>query len=277
MPASWRLRAIRGVPLLLFPWNLLWDQRYVLATLVRSQIARRHRRSLLGWGWNLIQPGSQAVLLFVATRDAIQVPEAVSALGGFGVFFAAYIIAQGMGEIISRGPTLIAERSAWVKGSLFPLELLAPTAVGVSLYRIVPGGILGVSAVALGSGVPAGVETLAGFVVGLSLAVIWGTTLALALAAVGVYVRDATLAAPILTLGAIFVSPLYISPEAGGVLSFAANLNPLTVPMSLVLEGPQWAFEHPVQFVIGVASAFVALWLAAVLFRRLSPNFADYV
>ena len=273
---SWRLRPLRGLTRLLFPWNLIWDQRFVLQALVRSQIARRHRRSLLGWAWNLIQPGSQAILLFVATRGAIRVPEG-SVLGGFGTFFAAYIIAQGMGEIVGRGPSLITERAGWVKGSLFPLELLAPTAVGVALYRIIPGGLLGVAAVALGDGAAAGLGTLLAFVIGLLLAIIWGTTLALGFAAMGVYLRDAILAAPIITLGMIFVSPLYIDPQAGGLLGLAVRLNPLTVSMNLILFGSQWIAQHPIHFLVGLASAFVALWFAAIWFRRLSANFADYI
>jgi ABC-type polysaccharide/polyol phosphate export permease len=253
------------------------DQRHVLITLVRSQISRRHRRSVLGWAWNVIQPGSQAILLFLATRGAIRIPDSGSQLEGFGLFFAAYIIAQGMGEIVGRGPTLIAERAAWVKGSLFPLELLAPTAVGVALYRIIPGGLIGVVAVALGSGPLVGLETMIAFGFGLVLAIIWGTTLALAFAALGVYLRDAILAAPIITLGLIFVSPLYIDPEAGGILGLAVRANPLSVSMSLVLSGLGWIPGHVTYFAIGVVGSFVALWLAADLFRRLSANFADYV
>jgi ABC-type polysaccharide/polyol phosphate export permease len=248
-----------------------------LVTLVRSQISRRHRRSLLGWAWNVIQPGSQAILLYLATRGAIRVPESSSGLAGFGVFFAAFIIAQGMGEIVARGPTLVAERPAWVKGSLFPLELLAPTAVGVALYRIIPGGLIGVAAVAIGGGPSAGVGTLVAFVVGLLLAIIWGTTLALAFAALGVYLRDAILAAPIITLALIFVSPLYVDPDSGGLLGVALKLNPLTVSMDLILGGMAWIPDHSAYFAIGMISAFVALWFAAELFRRLSANFADYV
>lgn len=273
----WRLRRISGVARLLYPWNLFWDQRHVVSTLVRSQIARRHRRSLLGWTWNVIQPGSQAVLLYFATRSAIRIPETSAPLAGFGTFFAAFIIAQGMGEIISRGPTLVAERAAWVKGSLFPLELLAPTAVGVSLYRIIPGGLLGVAAVTVSGGLAPGFTVLLAFLVGLAIAVVWATTLALALAAIGVYLRDAILAAPILTLGAIFVSPLYVSPSAGGLASLAVNLNPLTLPMNLVLSGLQWIPDNPVAFALGITAALVSLWLAATAFRRLSANFSDYV
>jgi len=274
---SWRLRRLRGLAQIIFPWNLFWDQRRVLTTLVRSQIARRHRRSILGWSWNLIQPGSQAILLYVATRVALRVPETGSPLAGFGIFFAAFIIAQGMGEIISRGPMLVAERAAWVKGSLFPLELLAPTAVGVALYRIIPGGLLGVGAVAVGAGIPSGVQTVAAFGVGLLLAVVWATTLSLALAAIGVYLRDAILAAPILTLGSIFVSPLYVPEDSDGLLGIALNLNPLTVPIDLVLHGLGWIPDHPVHFAIGVAAALAALWAAAQAFRRMSKNFADYI
>ncbi|HYK94605.1 MAG TPA: ABC transporter permease [Candidatus Dormibacteraeota bacterium] len=276
-PTSWRLRSLQGLPFFTFPWNLFWDQRAVLLTLVRTQISRRHRRSLLGWAWNVIQPGSQALLLFAATRGALHLPTSSSPLGGFGIFFAAYIIGQGMGEIVGRGPSLVAERAAWVKGSLFPLELLAPTAVGVALYRIIPGGLLGVMAVVVGDGVFAGLATLAAFALGLALAIIWGTTLALAFSAIGVYLRDAILAAPVITLGIIFVSPLYVDPSQGGLLGLALKLNPLTVSMDLVLSGGPWIVAHPIHFLSGVVSSFASLWLAATLFRRMAANFADYI
>ena len=276
-PTAWRLRRLTGRARLLFPWNLFWDQRLVLLTLIRTQIARRHRRSVLGWAWNIIQPGSQAIILFAATRGAIRVPDSASPLGGFGVFFAAYIIAQGMGEIVGRGPSLVAERGGWVKGSLFPLELLAPTAVGVALYRIIPGGLLGVTAVAIGDGPGAGFATLGAFTVGLLLAIVWGTTLALGFAALGVYLRDAILAAPVITLGLIFASPLYVNAQQGGLLPLLINLNPLTVSMNLVLFGGDWIQQHPLHFVVEVTLSFVGLWGAAIAFRRMSANFADYI
>jgi ABC-type polysaccharide/polyol phosphate export permease len=274
---SWRLRRLNGLNVLLFPWNLFWDQRSVLLTLVRTQIARRNRRSLLGWAWNVIQPGSQAILLYVATRGAVRVPEAASPLAGFGIFFASFIIAQGMGEIVGHGPTLVSERAGWVKGSLFPLELLAPTAVGVALYRIIPGGLLGVGAVVIGDGLPAGLATLTGFTVGLLLALVWGTALGLAFAALGVYLRDAILAAPVITMALIFISPLYINPESSGFFGLMLKLNPLTIPMDLILYGMVWISDHQVHAVVGVASAFVALWACAIVFRRTSANFADYI
>ena len=274
---SWRLRKLTGLTIVLFPWNLFWNQRSVLLTLVQTQIARRNRRSLLGWAWNVIQPGSQAILLYAATRGAVRVPEAASALGGFGIFFASFIIAQGMGEIVGHGPTLVSERAGWVKGSLFPLELLAPTAVGVALYRIIPGGLLGVAAVAIGDGLPAGLATLTGFTVGLLLALVWGTALGLAFAALGVYLRDAILAAPVITMALIFISPLYVDPESGGLLGLLLKLNPLTIPMDLILYGMNWIPDHPVHAVVGLVTAFVALWASAIVFRRTSANFADYL
>jgi lipopolysaccharide transport system permease protein len=274
---SWRLRDLDGLSRITFPWNLFWDQRLVLLTLVRTQIARRHRRSILGWAWNIIQPGSQAIILFTATHGAIRVPNATAPLGGFGTFFAAYIIAQGMGEIVGRGPSLVTERPGWVKGSLFPLELLAPTAVGVALYRIIPGGLLGIAAIAIGEGATAGLVTFAAFGVGLVLAIIWGTTLALGFAAIGVYLRDAVLAAPVITLGLIFGSPLYVDTLQGGPLGLLVRLNPLTVPMNLVLFGPQWIGDNGTYFVAALVVSFLALWVAALTFRRMSANFADYI
>ena len=109
------------------------------------------------------------------------------------------------------------------------------------------------------------------------LAIIWGTTLALGFAALGVYLRDAILAAPVITLGLIFISPLYVAPESGGLLGLALKLNPLTISMDLVLNGLAWIPEHSLYFVVGVGSSILALWIAAVAFRRMSANFADYI
>jgi ABC-type polysaccharide/polyol phosphate export permease len=149
--------------------------------------------------------------------------------------------------------------------------------VGVSLYRIIPGGLLGIVAVAIGDGGVAALQTLAAFAVGLVLAIIWGTTLALALAATGVYLRDAILAAPILSLGAIFVSPLYVPDDSGILAAVLVNLNPLTIPMKLVLNGLSWISQHELEFALGVAVALLVLWAAAHAFRRLGKNFADYI
>lgn len=275
--ASWRLRELTGLAFLLFPLNLYASQWRVIVTLVRTQIARRNRRSLLGWVWNLVQPGTQALVLYLATRGAIQIPATESPIAGFGIFFAAQIIAQGMGEIVTRGPTLVAELPGWVKGSLFPLELLPPQAVGVSLYRVVPGGLLGVACVLLGGGPVDAAATLAAFAVALLLAVVWATAIGLVMAAVGVYLRDMLYLAPIITLGLTFVSPLYVDPGADGWFGLARNVNPLTVSMNLVLQGLDWIAANPLHALYGFAGPFVALWAAAWFFRRASRLFADFV
>jgi ABC-2 type transporter. len=121
------------------------------------------------------------------------------------------------------------------------------------------------------------VTTLVSFACGLALAVVWGTSLGLAFAAVGVYVRDAVLAAPILTLGMIFISPLYLDPASGGLAGFLVRLNPLTLSMEFILKGLSTVAQSPVEIVLGVAGAIVSLWFASALFRRMSSGFADYV
>jgi ABC-type polysaccharide/polyol phosphate export permease len=111
----------------------------------------------------------------------------------------------------------------------------------------------------------------------LLLAIVWGTALGLAFAALGVYLRDAILAAPVITMALVFVSPLYVDPNSGGLFGIFLKLNPLTIPMDLILYGMGWISDHQVHAVVGVVSAFIALWVAAIVFRRTSPNFADYL
>ena len=183
----------------------------------------------LGGPGTSFSPVPRRFLLFAATRGAVRVAKLGNAMANFGVFFTAFIIGQGLGELVARGPTLVSERASWVKGSLFPLELFAPMAVGVSLYRMVPGGLLGVAAIMIGAGVLVGLGALVGFASGLGLAIIWGTALGLALSAIGVYLRDAVLAAQSSPMGLTFVSPLYVDQTTSGLLASLVTLNPLTV------------------------------------------------
>jgi hypothetical protein len=78
-------------------------------------------------------------------------------------------------------------------------------------------------------------------------------------------------------MGLTFISPLYIGEGATGLAGFLRDLNPLSVSMELVLNGPRWIADHSVHSVVGFVAPFLALVLAAWLFRRLSPAFADYV
>ena len=64
---------------------------------------------------------------------------------------------------------------------------------------------------------------------------------------------------------------------AAGLLGLVVRLNPLTVSMNLVLSGPNWIADNPVYFFGEVALSLVALWVAALTFRRMSSNFADYI
>ena len=47
--------------------------------------------------------------------------------------------------------------------------------------------------------------------------------------------------------------------------------------MDLILYGMRWFPDHPVHAVVGLVSSFLALWAAAIVFRRTSTNFADYI
>ena len=47
--------------------------------------------------------------------------------------------------------------------------------------------------------------------------------------------------------------------------------------MNLVLFGPQWIADNSIYALLGFLAPFVALWLAAQMFRRSSADFADYL
>lgn len=250
--------------------------------LAKRDVMARYRGSLLGLAWAMLAPLAMVAIYALVFQGVFKArwTGAEGAAGG-GIdyalrVFAGLIAFSAVSEVAARATRLMVDNANLVKRVVFPLELLAvalllQVAVHVALQVLLLAALL----LAFGDGVRTSWVLL-------PLAFVWlfalQFTLALALAAMGTYVRDLQHVVPLVMTGLMFLTPLFFPASAAPpALAWLLAVNPLTAPIELMraawfaqsLDGVPW-LPH-------LAALLVALPLALALFRRLRPGFADLV
>jgi len=177
-------------------------------------------------------------------------------------------------EVLGRAPVAVLSQPNLVTKVRFPLLLLPAVAVGAALVHVGVGATL-----LLAATLATGTLTLQVTWLPLWLApvVLYGGSLAMLLASLGVYVRDIGQVMSAVTSLLMFLTPIFYPlssvPES---LRGLFELNPVAWAADslrgLLLEGraldmSQWA----VHLAVSAAAALAAVWL----FRRLQGGFAD--
>lgn len=245
--------------------------------LVRRDLLRRFRGSLLGLGWTLLRP----LLLLTGFHFAFRVVLDTQWPGAAGEgevalrVFLGVLIFQFFAEILTRGPSLLLENRELVTKIAFPRELLG---VAATLTAAVPLGIgVGVVLVAarLG-GLPAPASPL--LLLGLGLACCLSACgLSLLLAATGAYLRDLRPGMQLATQLLMFLSPVFYPVSlVPPPLRPWVRVNPVAaaieVGRSALLGGP----PPPLALLVGGSLGSLALLgLGLAWFRRLEPGFRD--
>lgn len=251
---------------------------YLLWQLCQRDIASRYRGSALGGLWAILSPLLLLVIytfvfsvVFQARWGTVNSSKTFFALN----LFAGMILHGFLGECMSRASGTIVQHGNYVKRVVFPLHLLPLTLLGSALFHAcISLAILIVAHAALGGSL--GWQMLGLPVVLLPL-LIFSLGLAMALAALGVFIRDLGQLMPMLITIMLFTAPVFYPvsalPEA---FQGWLRLNPLTTPIEMtraLLFEQQW----PALIVYG-HSLLVALGMLLVggfIFKRLRPGFAD--
>lgn len=251
--------------------------------LARRDIAARYRGSIGGVFWALVGPLAM-VAIYAAVFQGVFRARWPGA-GGEGApagldfalrLFAGLIVFSAFAEVATRATRLMSDHANLVKRVVFPLELLCVALVmQVAVHAGVQLLLLGGLVLAFGPGVGPALAWLL-LVVPWVLVVLMAV--ALALAALGCYLRDLQHLVPLATTGLMFLSPVFYPQSAAPqALQVVLAVNPLTAPIEAMRAA--W-FVQPLAtgFVLPqVLAAVVALGLALLLFRRLRPGFADLV
>ncbi len=262
------------------PLLLMWRQRSVLRRTTWRDIVSRYRDSVLGSVWAVVNP-----LLMLGIYTFVFGYMLKTRWPGHGdstllfavTLFAGLIVNTLFAETLTRCATVITENANYVKKVVFPLEMLPLVVLGSALFHAtVSFGILVVANAVIGTGLHWTVLLLPVVIAPIVLVTAGAAWL---LAAVGVFIRDASQVVVFVTALMMFLSPIFYPltsfPSAMRPWLF---VNPLTLPVvqvrQVVIDAalPDW---HALlaAYAAGLVVAGIGLWL----FERARPGFADVV
>lgn len=263
----------------------MWSgaRRYLELTvqLLERDLAQRHRGTLLGGIWALLNPlGMLAVFTFVLTQVfRIRWPDAPP---DAPVTYCAIMVLCGMvtygifSEALTRACTGVVVSANLVKRVVFPIEVLPVVnvlaAVVNGLYGFVT--LLGLSCLALGA--PPPITSLLLPVVLIPL-LLWTLGLGWLVAGLGVFARDLGHGLAIALQALYFLSPvLYTVEQVPAWARDVIGLNPLGAAIGdvrkvlIVGAPPSWS-----RWLLTAAAGLVVAGGGLAFFRRVKGAFAD--
>lgn len=249
----------------------IWEYRYFWASLVKAELQRRYRRSLLGLGWSMLQPICLTVVLALVYSKLFRMnfvefaPLLLSGLS-FWNFVSGNVL---------QGCTSILTAESYIRQQSLPLAIFPLRNVLVIGFHFLVSQALVLAFVWCSRG-PQSVLALASLIPTLALLFLFGWAVGLLIGFFHVYFPDTQHLAEVALQALMFLTPIMYPPsllESNG-LSFLLTLNPLSVFLGLlrdpILSGtfpPLMAYFNPLVTVTVLVGA--AVWVVARLERRL--------
>lgn len=254
--------------------------RFVLQQLTRAEILTRYRGSVLGLVWSIFNPLLMLAVYSVVFGFLLKARWAVDTVSEvpFALqLFTGIVVHAFFADCLIQSTSAISKNANFVKKIVFPLELLPVVTVAAALFNLLLGFIILLGAVLLfGNGLypsilltPVIILPFVFFVLGMSFI----------LSAIGVYIRDISQVAGLLSTVFLFLSPilypLSILPEK---IQTIAMLNPLSLIIeqlrAVILYGEMLDW---VGYVIYFFAALLFLMVGYGIFRRTRGGFADVI
>jgi lipopolysaccharide transport system permease protein len=261
-------------------WSVIWRQRRMILQMVRREVVGRYRGTILGFAWAVFQPLMMLLVYTFAFNVVFRSRWTGETSGGEEINFAVamflgFIIYTLFTDTINRAPSLVVGHVNYVKKVVFPLEILAPVAIGVTLFNAAVAFLLWVGLFSVIHHAMPWTILLLPLV--LFPLVLMSAGVAWFFASLGVFVRDLGQVVSLVTMSLLFLSPIFY-PASAIPEPFRGwmNANPLTgiieearkVAISGVL--PDWGLLS-LNLLLGMALAHLGfLW-----FVRTRSGFAD--
>lgn len=238
--------------------------------LVRRELARRHRRSVLGWAWSVALPIAQVAIFFLIFGSVLrlQVPH-----------FAAFLfIGIAMWTWFSTATNLavgsLEDNRSLVLRPRFPAAILPVVAVVTAFvdYLFAVPVMLGILAFQVGIGASiVALVPLAAIQLLLCVAVAWLVSV------LNVFFRDVRHAVTVALLLGFYLTPIFYQRSAApSRLGWMFDYNPLgrliEIERSVLLDGA-WPSVKVLGLLAAALLAFAALSFAA--FRRFEHRLPD--
>lgn len=261
----------------------MWAHRELLWQFTVRNLELRHKGSVLGFAWAVLNPLLMLALYVFVFRFILGgtfgvVPDETKWDYGLGVFLSLSFF-HLIAETVSVAPTLIVTNPNFVKKVVFPLEVLPAAAVGsavihmlISLTMVMAGVFL------VGRGVSGSVLYLPLVIVP---AVMFSLGTAWLIAALGVFFRDIGQFVGAVVTGLMFASAIFYPaariqevPGAWSILRFNPVIHIVETARSVVL----WREAADPGLLLWLnLSCFAFAVLGYACFSRLKRAFADVV
>lgn len=254
------------------------ENRQLIASMIRREVADRYRNSIFGLAWSFINP--LVMLTVYSIFFSVFGARWGDANGDWKhdfvfILFGGLIMHALFCECINRAPYLILGNVNYVKKTIFPLEILPVVAVGASLFH----AAISVCILLFGLLIVSGSISSTMYLFPLLIIPLLFAALGASwfLASLGVFVRDVGHLTGMLTSVLLFLSPIFY-PITALPPKYQAYmyLNPLTP----VIEGarrtliygemPNWT-----HWLIGMVAWGLFAYIGFAWFQSTRKGFAD--
>jgi ABC-2 type transport system permease protein len=264
----------------------VWRRRELLGLLVRRDLRARYKGSTLGILWSLIKPLAQLLIFYFAIG---QILGAARLIPSFAIFVFIGLTAWTLfTEIVTNGTSSIVGNGALIKKVSLPREIFPLASTGGALVNLGVQLIVLLGAMLAIGEFPVTAELL-WIVPALLLIVVYGTALAILLAAANVYFRDFQHLVEVVLIVGFWASPIvysfsFLSSLELGWLRELYLANPVTLGIlgmqrALWVAGAgdpaNWPPQLGLRILIAFLVSLVLLWLSQRVFARLQGNFAQ--
>jgi lipopolysaccharide transport system permease protein len=266
---------------LLNPWRIgqsLYAHRTLIHQFVKRDVLSRYRGSFLGLFLALVRP--LAMLAVYSFVFVIVIPNQMGQPGGGKVdtvlaLFCGLVLFDLVGECFMRAPMLVRAKPGYVTKVVFPLEILAISALGAALVQLlISFGVFFAVLVWVKGAIPLTALFLPLAVLPLTLFVLGLTWIG---ASIGVYVRDINAFVPVVLTVVLFGSAIFYSIEqVPPDFRWLMQINPIAMMVhearNVTLLGvvPDW-----ITTAANLAAGIVIAVLGYAFFMRSKRGFAD--
>lgn len=265
----------------------VFTRRHLLALIVRKEVGIRYRGSALGWLWSYVKPLVQFGVFYVALGVFLGLNHQIQY---YPVYMLAGItIVTFFNESFMNSTRSLIDNAPLIKKIYLPREMFPVASVLVAVVNTLP-QIIVIIIVTLFFGWAPSALNIAAIVLGLLLIAILATGLGLLFGAINVTFRDAQSFVEIITMMAMWTSPVMyrwsmVHSQSPHWVFQIYRLNPITAAVELFHYG-LWAPLVPddparelpslwLYTLVGFVIAIAVLALGQLVFRRLEGRFAQ--
>lgn len=261
-------------------------RRYLLSLIVRKEVQIRYRGSVLGWLWSYVKPLVQFLVFYFAIGVFL-------GMNGRVDFFPIYLLAgitvvTFFNEAFSNGTRSLVDNAALIKKIYLPREMFPIASMLIAAVNALP-QIIVVMVISIFFGWRPSFASIGAIVLGLLIVAILASGLGLLFGAINVTFRDAQSFVEIITMVAIWASPVMydwraVAMHASDWVFVVYRLNPLTPAVELFHYGiwyplgptngsplpDLWMYSG-----IALLVSLIVLAFGQIVFRRLEGRFAQ--